>query len=593
MNVFALLSLLSCITSVSIGVFVYNLKKRDSLNRIFMITVVVNAVWAFAEFMYRQADLPSTAYLWIKVASFIWPVGSVLVLHFALVYTKSKFLGKKISYLIMYAPAVMFSYIDITTDLLGAQPILEYWGYTYAQPATNWVNIASSLWVTSIAALALLLCTAYYLKLEEKTEKQQAKFVTLGLSVPAIIAVTTQLVLPQLGFEVPELGNIFGVALSAFVGCAIWKYGLFTLDPALLADKIISTMPDALVLSDAQGKILTVNKALLDFLEYRQDEIVGKQIDQFYDSSRDKSVSLAETLASRTFKGHEIKVKTKAGVQKFALLSSSALTNSRGQKIGIVCVLQDITGRKNMEAKLLKSERFASIGELAGMVGHDLRNPLMGIRSATYVLKTKYGGGMDEAGKKMLANIDRAIDYSDKIVSDLLDYSREIKLEFSSGTPRSLVSSALALVEVPQRIQVQNFAEDTPEFKVDKAKIDRVFVNIIKNAIDAIPQTGALTITSVTSAQSVEIVFKDTGTGITPETMKNIWTPLFTTKAKGMGFGLAICKRIVEAHEGKILVTSQNGEGTEFRVIFPNKPFKQLRDPDIIVLSDLLQKTLG
>jgi len=106
---------------------------------------------------------------------------------------------------------------------------------------------------------------------------------------------------------------------------------------------------------------------------------------------------------------------------------------------------------------------------------------------------------------------------------------------------------------------------------LDKEKMQRVFVNIIKNAIDAMPKGGTLTVTNRKSNRSLEITFSDTGAGMSKETLGKIWRPLFTTKAKGMGFGLAICKRIVEAHGGKIFVKSTIGKGSAFTVSIPLK----------------------
>jgi PAS domain S-box-containing protein len=224
------------------------------------------------------------------------------------------------------------------------------------------------------------------------------------------------------------------------------------------------------------------------------------------------------------------------------------------------------------QAKLMKSERLAAIGELAGMVGHDLRNPLTSIKGAAYLLGTKHVSGLDAIGKEMLSTIDNSIDYSNKIINDLLDYSKDIKLELTEATPKALLKNALSLIEIPKRIKIADATQDTPIFKADTGKINRVFVNLIKNAIDAMPEKGTLTITSRKAKKNVEIVFEDNGVGMTPETLSQLWTPLFTTKAKGMGFGLAICKRIIEAHRGKICVESITGKGTTFVVTLPVDP---------------------
>jgi PAS domain S-box-containing protein len=226
------------------------------------------------------------------------------------------------------------------------------------------------------------------------------------------------------------------------------------------------------------------------------------------------------------------------------------------------------------QAKLVKAEKLAAIGELAGMVGHDLRNPLTGIKGATYYLKTKYAAEMGATGKEMLETIDKAIDHSNKIINDLLEYSSKLSLEFTETTPKLLLKNALSLIEVPERIQIIDATKGKPKIKADIGNMSKVFANIITNAIDAMPGAGTLTVASKTEKDNVKIVFKDTGTGMTEETLSKLKLgfPLFTTKAKGMGFGLPICKRIVEAHGGKISLKSKLGKGTTVAITIPVNP---------------------
>jgi PAS domain S-box-containing protein len=237
------------------------------------------------------------------------------------------------------------------------------------------------------------------------------------------------------------------------------------------------------------------------------------------------------------------------------------------------------------QAKLVRSEKLAAIGELAGMVGHDLRNPLTSIKGAAYFMKSKYAQNLDATGQEMLSTIDKSIDYSNKIINDLLDYSRDIKLELVETTPKALLKSALSLIEVPEKIKVVDMTEDLPAFRADVGKMSRVFMNIINNAVDAMPKGGTLTVTSRQTKENLEFAFEDVGTGMTQETLSKLWTPLFTTKAKGMGFGLPICKRIVEAHGGKISVGSISGKGTTFTVTVPINPKPPAEDVETWVFS--------
>lgn len=226
---------------------------------------------------------------------------------------------------------------------------------------------------------------------------------------------------------------------------------------------------------------------------------------------------------------------------------------------------------KVMEERLLKAERLAAIGELAGIIGHDLRNPLQGIRSATYYLKT-HSDGQDEVNMEMLEEIDNCIDRSDKIINDLIEYSQAINLEPLATEPKALVTRSLAKVKAPSNVVVMDETAAEPVLIVDSNCIERVFGGIIKNAYDAMPDGGRLTITCKKSFGNIVFDFQDTGVGMDEETLAKMWTPLFTTKAKGMGLGLSICKRLIEAHSGSISAKSNVGRGTIVTVVLPMRP---------------------
>lgn len=227
---------------------------------------------------------------------------------------------------------------------------------------------------------------------------------------------------------------------------------------------------------------------------------------------------------------------------------------------------------RESQEQLLKAQRLAVIGELSGMVGHDLRNPLTSITVATYYVKTRLANDADGKTKEMLELIEKNITYANKIIDDLLDYSREVELELSEDTPKSLIEETLSFVDVPENVHISDLTKDTPKLMVDVDKLKRAFVNMIKNALDAMPDGGTLTITSESDEDHVKISFRDTGFGMSTETIRRLWTPLFTTKAKGMGFGLPICRRVVEAHGGSIKVESRTGKGTTFTIIIPIEP---------------------
>jgi PAS domain S-box-containing protein len=243
------------------------------------------------------------------------------------------------------------------------------------------------------------------------------------------------------------------------------------------------------------------------------------------------------------------------------------IRDAEGRVSSAVAVAVDVTERKRLEEKLARAERFAAIGETAAMVGHDLRNPLQGITGALHILRQE--SLKPEERSEMLQVIEKSVAYSDAIVRDLADYSAEIRLNLAEATPKGIVEDALRAVNVPASVTVQDLTEDKPKLGVDTDRMRRVFSNLFENAIEAMPHGGILATKSVQSNGMVEISLSDTGSGMTEEVMGNLWKPLQTTKAKGLGLGLAICKRIVEAHGGRIFVKSKVGEGTAVTVRLP------------------------
>jgi len=215
------------------------------------------------------------------------------------------------------------------------------------------------------------------------------------------------------------------------------------------------------------------------------------------------------------------------------------------------------------------NRKLEGMNEVSRMVGHDLRNPLTGIKGASYILKKNHVPKTDKKGNALLKTIDDCVEYSDKIVRDLVEYSCEINLDKIKTNPKRLVNDSLSKFVVPSSIQVINEASDEFSLLVDNWKIERVFSNLIKNAFDAMPDVGKLEITSRRVNGQVEVDFSDSGVGMSKDVLEKLWTPFFTTKAKGMGVGLSISKRIIDAHGGRIEAKSIEGKGTCFTVFLP------------------------
>jgi PAS domain S-box-containing protein len=509
-----------------------------------------------------------TAMLW-KQIGFLWPLLLPLIFLFTLTFTENRYRKSKLAYLLVITPTVVLSFWDLLTNEISGQPVIQYSGYAFVGQS-NLANYIFNIWTIGLSISAVLLCARFYLKTKEETKRNQAKLVTIALTMPIVMKVLVKLASLALGLTIPFYGPSIESVLCLIISYAIWKHDLFNLNPAMAAENIIATMPDSFILTDSSGQILRTNSALTDLIGYKENELTGKKLESLLDQK--SNPELIQSIGQSEIKSQETQIITKAATMKPVAVSASLIKNRRGKKIGATIVIHDLTRQKEDAEKIIKNQRFATIGELAGMVGHDLRNPLNSMQAAAYYIKKKNFNQMDETSQQMVQIMQSSIQYSNKIVDDLLDYSRDLTLELADSAASQLVQNALLMVEAPPNIQVVNLTRDTPVVAVDKVKINRVIVNIVKNSFDAMPEGGKLTITSREIDNNLEVNFTDTGMGMSKETLDKLWKPLFTTKAKGMGFGLPICKRILEAHGGKIYATGVDGKGSTFTITLPKKP---------------------
>jgi PAS domain S-box-containing protein len=574
MNLYTLLLLCATAISILLGLSVYSLNRKATANRLFMIVMLTNAYWAFCLFMIAQSPNAAEAFFWGKVLSF-WPLLNAFMLHFALSFTESEILKNRLFYIVLYLPALLFSLIDLTTDWIYTDPTLKAWGYTNTIQVDSVISSVYGIWSGIFSLIVLFTFGNYYHKVIDKIKKRQTAFIAAGFSMPIVVSLFTDSLFPAVGLNFPVIGPIFGSLTSIFVVYAMIKYELFGFRTEIAVENVFSTMPDSVILVNLKGVIIKVNRSLIALTEYTEVELVGKPVIQMLKRANvvNGEGAIPEIFAQlqkiREIHNYEIIFQTKSGQPKTGTLSCSVVTDNNGHDVGYAFILHDISARKLMEQKLLRAERLVSIGELAGLIGHDLRNPLSGIRGATFYLKRKHKDNLDAEDITMYDSIDKSINYSNKIINDLLEYSSELCLDPVPVGPKVLVQAALDMVDMPENITIIDETSNLPALFVDEAKLQRGFAGIVKNAFDAMPEGGELRIKSGVEGRFIVVTFTDTGVGMTEETLSKLWTPLFTTKAKGMGFGLAICKRIVDAHGGRISAVSVVEQGTTVQVELP------------------------
>jgi PAS domain S-box-containing protein len=238
---------------------------------------------------------------------------------------------------------------------------------------------------------------------------------------------------------------------------------------------------------------------------------------------------------------------------------------------------------REMQELLVRKEKLAVLGQLASGVAHELRNPLVVISNAIYYLKL-IRSDVDEKTGQYFGIIEQEVRNAEKIVTDLLDYARTISVDREPVSVTEIVANVLTRHPAPSSVEIiQELPVDLPKVYVDLRQLELVLGHLVLNAYQAmalppaqelpgaatLSAGGKLTLSAKRKGLMAAIAITDTGTGITTENIKKIFEPLFTTKIKGIGMGLALSKKIIEANDGRIEVQSESGKGSTFTVYLP------------------------
>jgi PAS domain S-box-containing protein len=344
-------------------------------------------------------------------------------------------------------------------------------------------------------------------------------------------------------------------------------------------------------------KFRKVNDAMCQILGYTREELLAINPMDLLDSEGKKRFQeriIKMLSGEKVDETVEFKIIAKDGRTIYSVLKVT-FTFKDGKPDGALVIAHDVTERmkaereleekaKNLESvvaertkALRDSERLAAIGATAGMVGHDIRNPLQAIISDIYLAKTELATVPDSEGKKnaleSMDEIEKNTDYINKIVQDLQDYARPLNPKPEESDLREIVEKLVKKNGLPKNIKLNlKVALEATKICADSYYINRIIFNLITNSIQAMPAGGKLTIQAFKEANDIVILVKDTGVGIPEKIRDKMFSPMFTTKSKGQGFGLPVVKRMAESLGGTVTFESEEGKGTTFAVRLPIPP---------------------
>ena len=343
---------------------------------------------------------------------------------------------------------------------------------------------------------------------------------------------------------------------------------------------LIDLTPDAIIIKKPDDTVTFWSLGAERVYGYTKTQAIGQKTSILFKTKSVQTRENIETSLKNEGKwSGEMAHQTKSGRELAIQSYWQAKFNENKEIVEIFESNVDITERKN-------AERLAAIGATAGMVGHDIRNPLQTIAGEIYLaecaLKDLPDNEFKKTVKESLNSIEEQMNYVNKIVSDLQDFAKPLKPKIEEVNIKEIVQTVLSSSIVSQAIQAEEIQvkisvdQNVGNLRIDKTYLQRILQNLVNNSIQAMPKGGKLTIIASRRDDKVVVGVEDTGEGIPVELRSKLFTPLVTMKSKGQGFGLAVVKRFTEALGGTASFESEVGRGTKFVLEFPTQSCQRL-----------------
>lgn len=358
----------------------------------------------------------------------------------------------------------------------------------------------------------------------------------------------------------------------------------------LLNEKILENISDGVLAIDNERHVRSINREAARLLNLPSaSDMQDKPLDELIGLSGNGEV-LRELFSGEQPSFSQLVLAPADGGTAPVAVTSSALRDERGQRLGLLVTFIDLTERKRLEEALARAETMEMVGQLAATIAHEIRNPLACIRGSAQEIRSELAG--DDQPAKLLDLVIRESDRINAIVTNFLHFSKMRHTALTRCNLTDVLTDVVTMLESRQadeRVQVE-FSGDEPVFCLgDVEQLRQVFLNLGLNALEAMPRGGRLEVNVRkaeeplsadglrTSLPRVEVEFTDQGEGMTGEVKARLFNPFFTTKPRGTGLGLSIVHRIVEAHRGRIEVDSAVGHGSTFRVVLEGDPARELQ----------------
>ena len=341
------------------------------------------------------------------------------------------------------------------------------------------------------------------------------------------------------------------------------------------AENVVQSSPNCILVVNCDGTVRTVNPMTQSILGLKQASVIGRMAAEVFGDPLAKIIN--DALAGRMTDGQEVVIRHKGGARTILDVSTSQLKSQDGTVLGTVLIATDLTEAKKTDEWMRRVDRLSSLGQLSAGVAHEIRNPLASINFNIQLLSKR--AQLDEKSQRIIENSLAGVERIKGLVKGMLDFSRPAPPQLKKESIHRALEDAVALMDsqfAKHGIKVvMNLAGEVPDIVFDNRQIQQVFVNMLLNAMQAMPDGGTVTVETRVGGETKElsrylsVYISDTGGGIPREDLPKIFDPFFTTKPEGTGLGLSIAHKILEQHGAHIEIRSRIGQGTMFIIRFP------------------------
>jgi len=358
-------------------------------------------------------------------------------------------------------------------------------------------------------------------------------------------------------------------------------------------DNVLASMTNGLITVDLDGRVVTLNPAAELMTGFFAGEAAGRYCTDVFAGTPQLGEILMDTIASRTaYPGMAVTVRRRNGRTVSVEVSAAPLKGGEGKDLGVIAVMRDLTVVRELENRLRRSDRLAALGSLAAGLAHEIKNPLTSLLTFTRHLSRRFDD--EQFREKFQSVVPHELQRINGIVEQLLELARPSRLTFAAVRLPALLERVVDLCahELDGRgVRLsREYARDLPAIWADADALYQSLVNLVRNALDAMPSGGRLVLRvgwagtedivvagsrSPGAGRRVQIEVEDSGVGIAPDAADRVFNPFFSTKETGTGLGLALTHKIVEDHGGVIDFRAAHGGGTIFRIalpLFPDPP---------------------